>query len=92
MDWSIGNLIWIVLGGALIGVLAVLIVPGKQNLRWWAVVIAGIVGMLVGDWLAGLLGVQETAGFDWIRHALQIVVAVVAVGGTAAVFGRRSSV
>lgn len=91
MDWSIGNLIWIFIGGAIIGVIAVLVLPGKQNLRWWAVVLAGIVGMLVGDWLAGLLGVKETSGIDWIRHGLQIVVALVAVAGTAALFGRRSA-
>ena len=57
MDWSIGNLIWIVIGGAIVGVLGRLVLPGKQNIPWWSVIIAGIVGMLAGDWLAGLIGV-----------------------------------
>lgn len=91
MDWSIGNLLWIVIGGAIIGVLARLILPGRQNIPFWAVLVAGIVGMFVGDWLAALLGVKETSGFDWIRHGLQLAVGVLAVAGVAAALGRRSS-
>lgn len=90
MDWSIGNLIWIVIGGAIIGVLARLLLPGKQNIPFWAVLIAGIVGMFVGDWLAGLFGVKETSGFDWIRHGLQLVVGVGAVAAVGTLMGRRS--
>lgn len=90
MDWSIGNLLWIVIGGAIIGVLARLILPGRQNIPFWAVLVAGIVGMFVGDWLAALLGVKETAGFDWIRHGLQLAVGVLAVAGVGTALGRRS--
>jgi uncharacterized membrane protein YeaQ/YmgE (transglycosylase-associated protein family) len=90
MDWSLGNLLWIVIGGAIIGVIARLLLPGRQSIPFWAVIVAGIVGMLVGDWLAGLLGVAETAGFDWIRHGLQLVVGVGAVAAVGAMMGRRS--
>ena len=89
MDWSIGNILWIIIGGAIIGILARLMLPGRQSIPFWAVLIAGIVGMFVGDALAGLLNVEETAGFDWIRHGLQLLVGVVAVAGTAALLGRR---
>ena len=51
----------------------------------------GILGMFVGDWLAGLLGVKQTAGIDWIRHALQLVVAMIAVGAAATIRGRRAT-
>lgn len=88
MDWSIGNILWIIIGGAIIGVIARLILPGRQNIPWWSVIIAGIVGMFVGDWLSSLLGVKDTSGFDWIRHGLQLVVGVVAVWAAAVLFGR----
>jgi uncharacterized membrane protein YeaQ/YmgE (transglycosylase-associated protein family) len=91
VDWSIGNLIWIVLGGAIVGFLARLILPGRQNIPWWSVIGAGIVGMLAGDWLAGILGVEDTGGFDWIRHGLQLAVGAGAVGVVAALMGRPRS-
>ena len=93
MDWSIGNILWIIIGGAIIGVIARLILPGRQNIPWWAVIGAGIVGMFVGDALAKLFGVEVTSGFDWIRHGLQLVVGVAAVAGVGALMGsRRASV
>lgn len=91
MDWSIGNIVWIIIGGAIIGIIARLILPGRQNIPWWSVIIAGIVGMFVGDWLASLIGVKDTGGFDWIRHGLQLVVGVVAVWLAAVLFGRSGS-
>jgi uncharacterized membrane protein YeaQ/YmgE (transglycosylase-associated protein family) len=85
------NIIWIVIGGAIIGVLARLLMPGRQNIPWWATILAGIVGMFIGDWLANIFGVKETAGFDWIRHGLQLIVGIVAVAGTASLFAKRGS-
>ena len=86
-----GNILWIIIGGAIIGVLARLLLPGRQNVPWWAVIGVGIVGMFVGDFLAGLLGVKETSGFDWIRHGLQLVVGIAAVAGVVAIMGRGKS-
>jgi len=86
-----GNILWIIIGGAIIGVLARLLLPGRQNVPWWAVIGVGIVGMFVGDFLAQLLGVKETAGFDWIRHGLQLVVGVAGIAGLVAIMGRRKS-
>jgi uncharacterized membrane protein YeaQ/YmgE (transglycosylase-associated protein family) len=85
------NIIWIIIGGAIIGVLARLLMPGRQNIPWWATIGAGIVGMFVGDFLAQLFGVKETAGFDWIRHGLQLVVGIAAVAGVVAIMGRGKS-
>jgi len=86
-----GNILWIIIGGAIIGVLARLLLPGRQNVPWWAVIGVGIVGMFVGDFLAQLLGVKETSGFDWIRHGLQLVVGVAGIAGLVAIMGRSKS-
>ena len=91
MDWSIGNILWMVIGGAIIGVLTRMVLPGTQAIPFWLTILAGIVGMVVGDWLAGLFGVQKTGGIDWIRHALQLLVGMIAVGGVASIRGRRAA-
>ena len=85
------DVVWIVIGGALIGVLARLVLPGRQRVPWWAVIGAGIVGMLAGDALSRVLGVDDTRGFDWMRHGLQILVGAGAVALASAAFNRGRS-
>ncbi len=85
------NLVWILIGGTFIGIIARLLVPGRQVLPAWATIGSGIVGMLIGNWLASLLGVRDTGGVDWIRHALQFLVAALAVAGTSAYYKQRAA-
>lgn len=84
------NLVWILIGGTFIGIIARLMVPGRQFLPMWATIGSGIVGMLLGNWLASRLGVRDTGGIDWIRHALQFLVAAAAVAGTSAFYRKRA--
>ena len=86
------GIIGLIIGGAVIGVLARLFMPGRQNVPIWLTIIVGIVGVLIGNWLSGLIGVRDTGGIDWIRHILQIVVAVVLLGVVGGTMGRKSSV
>jgi len=92
MNWSFFNLLWIVIGGAIVGIVARLVMPGRQNIPFWSVIVAGIVGMFAGDALAGVIGVKETGGYDWIRHGLQIVVAIIAVAIGSKLFGKKPTV
>jgi len=87
----IGDIIWILIIGTVIGLLARLVVPGRQPIPMWLTVLIGIVGALVGNWLASLLGVRSTAGVDWIRHILQVGVAAAGVAATVGVLGSRRS-
>ena len=91
MNWSIGNILWIIIGGYIVGIVARLILPGRQNIPFWSVIVAGIAGMFIGDAIAGLLGVQTTGGYDWIRHGLQVVVAIVLVALAAKFFARKDT-
>ncbi len=75
----IGTIIWGIIGGAIIGVLGRLLLPGRQNISMVMTVVAGIAAALLGGVLADLLGVGETAGIDWIRHAIQLALAVLFV-------------
>jgi uncharacterized membrane protein YeaQ/YmgE (transglycosylase-associated protein family) len=75
----ISTILWAIIGGAVIGVLARLILPGRQNISVATTIGVGIVAALIGGVLAGWLGVGETNGIDWIRHAIQIGLAVLFV-------------
>ena len=71
--------------GIIIGPLARLVMPGKQDIGIFATIVAGAVGALVGGGIAQLLGVGDTSGIDWIKLALQIGAAALAVFGLLAI-------
>lgn len=77
------------LAGIIIGPLARLALPGKQNISAIMTVLLGAVGALVGYYLASLLGVAHTNGVDWIRLFISVAVAALAVVGYTAVTGKR---
>ncbi|GAA5073490.1 putative membrane protein YeaQ/YmgE (transglycosylase-associated protein family) [Thermocatellispora tengchongensis] len=75
----IGTIIWAIVIGAVIGALARLIVPGRQNMSWALTLIVGIVAALIGTLIAQAFGVATTAGVDWIELLMQVVLAVIGV-------------
>lgn len=79
-----------VLIGAVIGALARLILPGKQNIPIWLTVGVGIVAAFIGTFLARAVGISTaTSGIDWLELLVQIVVAVIGVALVAGVYSRR---
>ncbi|WP_431842288.1 GlsB/YeaQ/YmgE family stress response membrane protein [Calidifontibacter indicus] len=76
MLWNI--LMWI-LGGAVVGILARAVLPGKQNITVAATIILGIIGAVVGGFLANAIGVGDTNGIDWIKLIISVIVAAAAV-------------
>jgi uncharacterized membrane protein YeaQ/YmgE (transglycosylase-associated protein family) len=75
----IGSILWAFLIGGVIGAIARLIVPGKQNMSIGLTIVIGIVAALLGTLVAWLFGVSSTKGIDWIQWVLQIGFAVVGV-------------
>ena len=71
------ELIGLIIFGAVIGALARLFMKGSQPIGVLWTIILGVLGALVGYWLAGLLGVDSTSGIDWIRWIISIVVSVI---------------
>lgn len=86
----VGNVIGIIIFGAIIGILARLVLPGRQNISMLLTIVLGIIGALIGYYLAGLLGVKETKGIDWIRDIISVIVAAVLVAAYGAMTGRRA--
>lgn len=86
---TIGTIIASIIIGLVLGVLARLILPGKQNIPLWLTIVVGIIAAYVGNWIAVGLGVRETPGIDWIRHIIQLVIAVIGIAIVAGIFGRK---
>lgn len=78
MGW-LGTIIGALLAGIIIGPIARLLVPGRQNISVVMTILIGAVGALVGGVIAQMLGVGDTSGIDWIKLGIQIIVAVVCV-------------
>lgn len=84
----IGAIIWGIIGGAIVGILARLILPGRQDISMIMTVIVGILAATIGGIIADWLGVGETKGIDWIRHTIQLALAVLFVWLAARMFSR----
>jgi uncharacterized membrane protein YeaQ/YmgE (transglycosylase-associated protein family) len=88
---------WEVIGtiifGAVIGVLARIVLPGRQNISMLVTVILGVLGALAGYWIWGMISDKgDTAGIDWIRWFISIAVAAVLVVLYSAFTGRKKTV
>lgn len=72
MTGIIGTIVGALVIGAVVGGLARLVLPGKQDISIAMTIVIGIGGAIVGGIVAGVLGVRETSGIDWIKLALQV--------------------
>ena len=70
------ELIGLIIFGAVIGALARFFMKGDQNIGMVWTIVLGALGALAGYWLAGLLGVAETSGVDWLRWIISILAAM----------------
>ncbi len=66
--------LWHVLLGIVIGILARLIVPGKENMGWLMTLLIGIVGSVVGKLIGDAIGWSS-----WISFIIAVVIAAILV-------------
>jgi uncharacterized membrane protein YeaQ/YmgE (transglycosylase-associated protein family) len=84
------EILGVIVAGIIIGLLGKFLAPGnRDSIPLWLTVLCGVVGVIVGYYIAAALGVDETDGIDWIRWIISIAVAAVAVMIAATVTGRR---
>jgi uncharacterized membrane protein YeaQ/YmgE (transglycosylase-associated protein family) len=86
---DIGEIIGTIIFGGVIGVLARLVLPGKQNINLIVTVILGVLGALIGYWLWGLIGNGDTRGIDWIRWFISIAAAALLVVAYGSITGKK---
>jgi uncharacterized membrane protein YeaQ/YmgE (transglycosylase-associated protein family) len=81
------QILGLILIGAVIGVLARLIKPGRQRLSMVATVALGIVGAIIGGLIASLLGTGGIFELNFLGFIIAVVAAVVLVGAAEALSG-----
>ena len=85
------EIIGLIIAGLIIGLLGKFVAPGaRDNTPLWLTVLCGIGGVLIGYYVSGALGVKETAGIDWIRWIISIIVAAVLVVAASTLTGRSN--
>jgi uncharacterized membrane protein YeaQ/YmgE (transglycosylase-associated protein family) len=75
MDLTLGTILLYILVGAVIGVIARLLIPGTGGMGLLVTVVVGILGAVIGGWLAGAI-FEETEGVDWIASILVAAILV----------------
>ncbi len=87
----IGSIILAIIAGAIIGVVARLVMPGKQNIGMIMTVVLGAVGGLIGSAVAAQFGYHNAnGGIAWIPFFVGVVAAVILIAIWEAVTGRRT--
>ena len=89
----IGTIISAIVVGLIIGGLARLVMPGKQNIGVIMTIVLGILGSLIGSFITYKVGYNNAnGGWEIIPFVVGIVVAVILIAAYLAVTGRRSKV
>ncbi|MGY1637151.1 GlsB/YeaQ/YmgE family stress response membrane protein [Geodermatophilus sp. SYSU D00742] len=87
-------MIWDILGlivvGLIIGALARLIKPGKQRMSIIATMLLGVVGALIGGFIASLIGTGDIFELNILGFILAVVAAVILVGVAEGLGGRSN--
>lgn len=87
----IGSVILAIIVGAIIGVVARLVMPGKQNVGMIMTVVIGAVGGLIGSAVASVFGYHNAnGGVAWIPFFVGVGAAIVLIALYEALTGRRS--
>ncbi|WP_298180384.1 GlsB/YeaQ/YmgE family stress response membrane protein [Saccharomonospora sp.] len=86
---TISGIISAILVGLVLGVLARLILPGKQNIPVWLTVAVGIAAAFIGTAIARGLGYADTSGWDWLEFITQLVLAAIGVSLVAGMYPRK---
>lgn len=81
-------MIGFIVAGLVIGALARLVKPGKQNLSLLATLILGLVGSVIGGVIANLLGTGDIFELNVLGFIVAVVAAVLLIGVAESVAGR----
>lgn len=81
-------MIGFLVAGLIIGALARLIVPGKQNLGILATLALGLVGSLIGGLIAQFFGTGDIWELNVIGFVLAVIAAVLLIGVAEGIAGK----
>ncbi|WP_428341770.1 GlsB/YeaQ/YmgE family stress response membrane protein [Mycobacterium sp.] len=86
----IGTVVGAIVIGLIVGALARLILPGKQNIGVVVTVLLGAIGSFVGSWLTyKLIFPNEHSGFGLTAFLVGVIVAVILIAIYVGITGKR---
>ena len=104
-EWALAlakAVLWILLFGAFIGIVAQFLIPGRQRVGILLTVVIGAIAAVTGHFLAGWLGLTPDVGIewtriglasagdiDWARLGIQVLLAVAAIAVINSTLGER---
>lgn len=89
---KVGKMIGFIVAGLVIGALARLIKPGKQNLSLLVTLLLGLVGSVIGGVIASLLGTGDIFELNILGFVVSVIAAILLIGVAEGLSGRRKSV
>jgi uncharacterized membrane protein YeaQ/YmgE (transglycosylase-associated protein family) len=88
----IGTIIGAIVVGLIVGVLARLVMPGKQSIGMIMTILLGAVGSFLGTWVSYKLGYSnQNGGFKIIPFLVGVIFAVLLIAGYLGIAGRRGA-
>jgi uncharacterized membrane protein YeaQ/YmgE (transglycosylase-associated protein family) len=76
----IGTIIGAIIVGLIVGALARLIMPGKQNIGVLMTVLLGMIGSFLGSWITYQMGyANSNGGFAMIPFLVGVVIAILLI-------------
>jgi len=86
------EIIGVIVAGVIIGLLGKFVAPGnRDNIPIWLTIICGIGGVLIGWFIYTAFGGNGSAGVDWTRWIVAILVSAVFVVIASTITGRNKS-
>jgi uncharacterized membrane protein YeaQ/YmgE (transglycosylase-associated protein family) len=87
----VGSIILAIVVGAIIGLVARLVMPGKQNVGMIMTIVIGAVGGLIGSAVASQFGYHNAnGGIAWVPFFVGVGAAIVLIALYEALTGRRT--
>ncbi|CCG01069.1 GlsB/YeaQ/YmgE family stress response membrane protein [Blastococcus saxobsidens] len=82
------DILGLIVIGLVIGALARLILPGKQSISIVATLLLGVLGAVIGGFIASLFGAGDIFELNVVGFVIAVVAALVLVGAYAGMAGR----
>ena len=79
--------------GLIAGVIARIVIPGKQPGGFWVTLLLGVLGAFLGGWLgSAIFGVDAGAEFwSWESWLFSVIGAIIVILIAQAIFGRKKA-
>ena len=84
------DILGLIVIGLIIGALARLILPGKQSISIVATLLLGVLGAIIGGFIASLFGAGDIFELNVLGFVLAVIAALVLVGAYAGMAGRSN--